>query len=262
MQASARLDFRIKTHQIAPVGEVMKRWRADFFVLAPVLLICCSCGGGVADDTAAAPFERASHSLIADQTGNADCAHFCKSLPPGRERGQCESDAAHGGGLCLECGGNIGLLCGLGVPGMSPFCCSAGDACSGVTCCGVACADLRSDALNCGACGSACPSLFCGSGACCAPGTTAVCNGKCTNTTNDVNNCGQCNVKCPTGETCTAGVCCAANVGSACGSCGGAIQCNGSCSVPTPPNFGATCQNACHTGTIQCDGTCNAAPCP
>jgi hypothetical protein len=37
--------------------------------------------------------------------GNSACAHFCNGLlPPGRARGKCKSDAAHGEGLCFECG--------------------------------------------------------------------------------------------------------------------------------------------------------------
>src|SRR5579864_462059 len=48
---------------------------------------------------------------------NSDCAHFCdEAFPPGTERGKCKSDAAHGTGLCFECGpaapGTHGPLCG------------------------------------------------------------------------------------------------------------------------------------------------------
>jgi hypothetical protein len=40
-----------------------------------------------------------------DGSGNSACAHFCnQAFPPGRERGQCKSDAAHGGGPCYQCG--------------------------------------------------------------------------------------------------------------------------------------------------------------
>jgi hypothetical protein len=48
---------------------------------------------------------------------------------------------------------------------------------------------------------------------------------------------------------------CVPNQGSACGSCGGAVQCNGSCSVPTPANLNASC-GACG-GHVQCDSSCS-----
>ena len=41
----------------------------------------------------------------------------------------------------------------------------------------------------------------------------------------------------------------------------GRIQCDGTCSVPPPPDtYGLACSNACHSGTFQCDGTCSALP--
>jgi hypothetical protein len=44
--------------------------------------------------------------------GNSDCAHFCKEVfPPGKQRGQCVSDAAHGEGLCAACGADVERLC-------------------------------------------------------------------------------------------------------------------------------------------------------
>jgi hypothetical protein len=49
------------------------------------------------------------------------------------------------------------------------------------------------------------------------------------------------------------------NYGGACGSCGGTIQCDSTCSVATPGNFGQSCNCG---GTIQCSGSCSAAPCP
>jgi hypothetical protein len=45
------------------------------------------------------------------------------------------------------------------------------------------------------------------------------------------------------------------NLGAACGSCGGTIQCNGACSIPTPSNLGRTCGSC--GGTIQCNGACS-----
>lgn len=45
--------------------------------------------------------------------------------------------------------------------------------------------------------------------------------------------------------------------GGSCGSCGGKVQCDGSCSVVTPANFGKPCGSC--GGTVQCDGTCSVA---
>jgi hypothetical protein len=47
------------------------------------------------------------------------------------------------------------------------------------------------------------------------------------------------------------------DVGTICGNCGGKIRCDGSCSIPTPQNLGEVCGSHCE-GTIQCDGQCSA----
>src|ERR1700687_2561248 len=93
-------------------------------VLAPMVLclVMSACGSGLASE--GPPSLKAQRSASANSgnngnangnnDGNADCAHFCNTLPPGPQRGQCKSDAAHGQGLCPECGGNVSRLCGLG----------------------------------------------------------------------------------------------------------------------------------------------------
>ncbi len=73
------------------------------------------------------------------------------------------------------------------------------------------------------------------------------------------------------------------SLGRPCGACGGVIQCDGSCSKPTPPDLGApcgacggvvTCEGVCSVptpatygmvcgtcgGALQCDGTCSKTP--
>ena len=50
---------------------------------------------------------------------------------------------------------------------------------------------------------------------------------------------------------------CVASVGMACGSCGGHVACDGSCTVPTPSSYGTPCGSC--GGTITCDGTCSVA---
>jgi serine/threonine protein kinase len=46
-----------------------------------------------------------------------------------------------------------------------------------------------------------------------------------------------------------------ADLGESCGSCGGKVQCDGTCSVETPASFGLSC-NSCG-GTFQCNGACS-----
>jgi hypothetical protein len=60
--------------------------------------------------------------------GQSACAQFCKNLPPGRARGECVSAAAHGAGLCVECGGDFNRVC-TGVPSGRMFCCDPGRCC-------------------------------------------------------------------------------------------------------------------------------------
>jgi hypothetical protein len=88
------------------------------------------------------------------------------------------------GGICLPTGptGDCNASCGFGSVCVFGFCvtstctdsnvwwngsCLASDGKVGYCCPGDACADLRSDPLNCGRCGAACPaSQFCDGGAC------------------------------------------------------------------------------------------------
>ncbi|MEJ7596670.1 MAG: membrane dipeptidase [Kofleriaceae bacterium] len=48
---------------------------------------------------------------------------------------------------------------------------------------------------------------------------------------------------------------CDAAAGQACGSCGGTVQCNGTCSAVTPPSYGQACGSC--GGTITCNSTCS-----
>ena len=51
----------------------------------------------------------------------------------------------------------------------------------------------------------------------------------------------------------------ASSAGQMCGSCGGNVQCDGSCSVATPVNLGGVC--GCG-GTVMCSGSCSMPNCP
>ena len=67
----------------------------------------------------------------------------------------------------------------------------------GETDCGRYCANLMTDAFNCGTCGVPCaPDRACSGGVCgCLAGLTD-CYGTCDNLNSDPNNCGACNVAC------------------------------------------------------------------
>ena len=51
---------------------------------------------------------------------------------------------------------------------------------------------------------------------------------------------------------------CYVEQGRSCGSCGGRIKCDGTCSVSTPNNYGRSCGgNSCtNSGSIRCSGSC------
>jgi hypothetical protein len=89
--------------------------------------------------------------------GNSDCAHFCTAtFPPGAARGQCVSDAAHGTGICYQCG--------------------PAAANTGLALCGQTCVNEQADNNNCGACGNVCTSPANGSSTCSAGGCVVTCN--------------------------------------------------------------------------------------
>lgn len=65
--------------------------------------------------------------------GSSDCAHFCNdAFPPGPERGDCKSAAAHGEGLCVECGADVTRICPRSAP---PRCCPPRTECCGTKAC-------------------------------------------------------------------------------------------------------------------------------
>jgi hypothetical protein len=142
-------------------------------------------GGGVAA-TMVALFGLADRSSADGKSGgNGACARFCNdTLPPGPARGRCISDAAHGQGLCYQCGpaapAGHGDVCRAGTA--AAVCCLPGAACCGNT----VCADLNTDVNNCGSCGNVCTPPanarpICTDGGCdyvCNPGYVDV-NGTC-----------------------------------------------------------------------------------
>jgi hypothetical protein len=179
---------------------------------------------------------------------NRDCAKFCKAVfgadTPAAD--QCISDAAHGTGLCQQCGSvNPSSICC--TRNASNYCTSY----SGAACCSSSATCLNgSCCANANVCGSTCLAAPCDSSQCLTCDTT---NGTC--------------VGCPQGQTCVNGTCCSTSQvcngvccasGHSClnGSCCPNDQvCGSSCGCPS----GQTCQNGtCVTPTFQPTCVCNS----
>lgn len=87
---------------------------------------------------------------------NAACAAFCRQLPPGPARGRCTSDAAHGQGVCYECG--------------------PGNPTANQQLCGETCVDTNVSTDHCGGCDQPCPDgKPCVNGVCGCPDYYAFC---------------------------------------------------------------------------------------
>jgi hypothetical protein len=112
---------------------------------------------------------------------------------------------------------------------------------AGQTSCNGACVDTKTDAGNCGACGTACPTgQSCQGGVCSCPSGQTKCAGECVDTQTDVANCGTCGNDCGGGNDCNTAVCD-----------------QGTCE--TTPNTGAACNGG--LGTCNAAGQCIAAVC-
>src|ERR1700732_1489828 len=126
-------------------------------------------------------------------SASTTCVTFCAQFPQS-ERAQCLS-------ACAQCGGNTNRLCGS--PGAFT-CCSTGTFCCGCACCPSSnaccngtCTDLKSDANNCGTCGTVCVDEICKNGTCAAcPSGSVFCGSTCTSLATDPNNCGACGTVC------------------------------------------------------------------
>ena len=172
----------------------------------------------------------------------------------------------------------LSLCCALGLaagctpdvsPADPPACnsseeCPEGQFCSGGTCqpvtndcapfasCPGGCADLSSDAGNCGACGVACEG-GCLASSCCPPAASTVCGGACADTASDPANCGACGTRCGPGESCLTGLCCAE----------GSLVCDGACADPrTDPDHCGGCGVRCALGAACAGGACEGCPAP
>ena len=221
-----------------------------------------ACVGCVADtdckDSSTPRCDPRANSCVQCQPTNDNCASgtYCSGSTCAtgcKSDGECSGatprcDIVHH--ACVQCVDNS--ACATGTICVSNKCvagCTTDANCgSGQACCGGACAQIRSDAKNCGACGNACAS------------GVGCCNGNCTSIAT-VNNCGACGVTCNTAQSCCGGTCAGLTTVQNCGACGttcGAGQgcCGGSCaSLTTSQNCGA-CGTVCTTGQACCAGGC------
>ncbi|QSQ25662.1 hypothetical protein JY651_12330 [Pyxidicoccus parkwayensis] len=141
-------------------------------------------------------------------------------------------------------GGAVALFLGLRGGGAEPGSCTDGQ----VTC-GDRCIDTRTDAQNCGACGTVCgPSEVCEAGRCECSGALERCGNLCIDTQENDRNCGGCGTVCGPGQFCRDGRCqCPSNQES----------CGNRC-VDTRKdlqNCGA-CNHQCVTGQVCSNGRC------
>jgi hypothetical protein len=114
------------------------------------LVLATSCGD-------VQPVDSSSPLTPSAARGNSDCAQFCSSVFGNTsEAGKCTSDAAHGTGICYECG-----------PKAPPN--------NGLTLCGQKCVNPKTDPNNCGACGHACAAPTGGTATCTAGGCSSTC---------------------------------------------------------------------------------------
>lgn len=185
----------------------------------------------------------------AAQGGNSACAEFCQNLPP-TQRGACVSAAAHGGGICFECGplapapapGTVRALCG-----GRCVTCGGGQLLNPTTC---QCFCPTGTVL----CNGRCTANVCSGGQvfnstscrCECPNGTVACNGECSNnicSNGQVFNPATCRCECPTGT----------------------VLCNGQCATNSCSNgqvFNpATCHCECPTNTVVCNGQCVTNTC-
>lgn len=128
------------------------------------------------------------------------------------------------------------------------------------------CADLQTNVLNCGECGSICPTNapVCSGGRCvegrqdengCGE-SLLLCDGQCVDVTSDPDNCGACGTLCPVSPEiydCVDGVCVPP-------SCDPLVNCGGLCVDPlTDPLHCGTCGVACEEGATCQNGECQVA---
>jgi hypothetical protein len=121
--------------------------------------------------------------------------------------------------------------------------------CDGAQACGGICANLQTDANNCGSCGKHCSaSEVCTAGACApCPASDTQCKDQCANLNFDPFNCGACGHVCAASQSC---------IGGSCGPCDGTLCSNTCVELSTDPANCGACGNACAA-----DQCCHAGSC-
>ena len=114
--------------------------------------------------------------------------------------------------------------------------------------CGSTCANLQTDANNCGSCGKRCSaSEVCSAGACAPCGAQSQCKDQCADLRSDPFNCGACGNACAPSQSCLAG---------SCGRCDGTLCSNTCVELSTDNANCGACGNVCAA-----DQCCNAGSC-
>src|SRR5438094_23939 len=129
------------------------------------------------------------------------------------------------------------------------------------TMCGGMCVDTKTDANNCGKCGTACPmGATCVQGSCQCAMSQTKCGSTCVDTKTDTNNCGKCGTSCGGDGGMIMG---GGTWGCAMGSCtimcpSPKVECSGACVDTKSDNDNCgMCGNACVAMTEQCmQGMC------
>jgi len=121
--------------------------------------------------------------------------------------------------------------------------------CDGAKLCGGTCANLQTDANNCGSCGKHCSaSEVCSAGACApCPASRAQCKDQCADLGSDPLNCGACGNVCAARQSCIAG---------SCSACDGTLCANTCAELSTDAANCGACGNACAA-----DECCHAGSC-
>ncbi len=155
-------------------------------------------------------------------------------------------------------------IAGEGLESASAQTCPAGE-----TRCGDACVDLRTDVLNCGACGNACLNGSECVGGACAPVTTTCptgqtrCGEVCVDTTSSAANCSACGRACGADETCRDSLCVPIDGGGGCKT--GLTPCGTTCAnLQTDKTNCGACGVTCATGEGCLNGVCTpgSGSCP
>jgi hypothetical protein len=257
-------------------------------VLAAALLtLCTSCRTRPELETAAEPHDRApgieEASVTNGPDGTGDDPPPAKSALP-REASQAQAAVEDGSsGNAAEARRSLSdapVEAPNPKPDQAARACSSAADCSwwqerdpALQCCAGSCANTRDDRVNCGACGTLCPSgSTCSNGQCRPAGAACAnvactvgqicCSDVCVDPSQLRVDCGGCGIACAlVGASCRAGVCCvsaaARDAGPLCQSMvrcpQGQVRCGGACILldNDPYNCG-TCNQACPASAPRC----------